>query len=90
MQKHHRGERRFQTERLKKKRQYYWGYHPTSPFAAMRRMPERTLGMLVNTPAICSCMACSGTTERKLHGNGSKALTVQELSHAEVFRKGLI
>lgn len=89
MQKHHRGERRFQTDRLKKKRQFYWGYYPASIFLEQRQMSKKRLGQVVNTPALCSCPLC-GHHARRTYGNSWQGKTVQELSDLEIFRKNLI
>lgn len=89
MQKHHRGERRFQTERLKKKRQFYWGYSPDSPFEETQVMSTIQLSRVVQNPAICSCGLC-GHAARGYYGNGWEGKTVQELSDLEVIRKHLV
>ena len=47
-------ERRYHRERLKKKRQNYWGFNSQHRGAATIRQ----LGILVNTPKPCSCWMC--------------------------------
>ncbi len=89
MQKHHRGERRHQTERLKKKRQFYWGYHPSSPFQNRRQMSDAVLGLVVTTAAVCSCALC-GHQARRTFGNGWQGKTLRELSDLELCKKNLI
>jgi hypothetical protein len=47
-----RAERRAEVERLKKARCSYWGHYG-------EEMSEKHLGVVVNTPKICSCWMCS-------------------------------
>ena len=42
--------RRAQIDRLKKKRRAYYQYYPTTS--------GRVLGIIVHTPALCSCVMC--------------------------------
>lgn len=61
--------RRHHVERIKKKRNKYWSWDDKDP---------RRLGMLVHTPAMCSCWMCGN--ERKYFKNR----TVDEISFDEV------
>ena len=83
MLKFHRGERRYQTERLKKKRKGYWGYpssvsYPTEPPV---QMTPFQLGVVVQNPVVHTCWMCSGSALRKMCGNGKDGLTFQELKN---------
>ncbi len=64
MQRFDRGERRFQTARLKKKRQNYWGFNQS--WNNYTGATPRQLGMLVQYPKACACYMCS--MDRKFHG----------------------
>jgi hypothetical protein len=81
MLKFHRGERRYQIERLKKKRKNYWGYPSTvsSSTEPPVEMTPRQLSAVAQHPAICSCWMCSGSAFRRMYGNGRDGLTFQEL-----------
>jgi hypothetical protein len=46
--------RRHHRARLKKARQFYWG----NGFAGGRQWTPRSLGMVVHTPQMCSCLGC--------------------------------
>lgn len=83
MEKFHRGERRFQTERLKKKRKNYWGYPIKRYTYQAKPMNAGRLGKVVQYPAWCSCSKCSGSTYRRIRGNGRDGLTFQELRHLD-------
>lgn len=57
MEKFNRAERRHQDQRLKDRRLRYW---------SVGNKTERTLGMLLHSPALCSCWMCGNP--RKFFG----------------------
>lgn len=75
-----RAERRHEAKRLRVKRSTYYGYSRYTP-----EHPGRVFGIVVNTATLCSCPMCGNP--RNYNGNGAAALTIQELSDAEVSRK---
>ena len=52
-----RAQRRHHADRLKKARTTYWGRHHAQ-FGRDYPLTERELGILLNTPAVCSCFGC--------------------------------
>ena len=77
--KFHRGERFYQTKRIKNNRKSYWGYHRVYGTRGKQTMDSKQLGRVSQYPSICSRHKCSGSTYRKMHGNGLNGLTVQSL-----------
>ena len=65
--------RRHHIERLKKTRKFYWGRDKQNP------LQPKQLGMVTQTPQICSCWVC-----RNARRNPKERLTIQELSHIEI------
>jgi hypothetical protein len=68
MEKFNRAERRHQLARIKAKRKGYWYGYPAE-------MTPKRLGMVSQTPALCSCHMCGNP--RKFFGDR----TLQELVH---------
>lgn len=66
MEHFNRGERRLQDQRLKKSRKRYWGLGNDDK-------PEKKIGILLHTPAVCSCFMCGNPRK---HFNKQ---TIQEL-----------
>ncbi len=58
--------RRHHVARLKKARKQYWGYNHRHANGRCEDMPAKQLGMVVSTPAVCSCWMCGNG--RKIHG----------------------
>ena len=66
MEKFDRGERRYQVERLKVKRQWYYRHGRVYGTEGIVPMTPKQLGRVVQYPAMCSCWACG--YDRKDHG----------------------
>lgn len=81
MMKFHRGERRFQTDRLRKKRKGFWGSYPSS--YPRQDLTSKQLGKVVQYPASCSCAMCGNV--RRIHG----LLTRAELRQIASLKEGL-
>lgn len=62
MKDYSRALRRHHDARLKKKRQYYYSYR-------QGRLSPRQLGLVLHTPALCSCYMCGNP--RKYFGERS-------------------
>lgn len=92
MEKFNRAVRRQQISRLKKKRQFYWGYgapkyqtriNPLTreyEFAPVKGFQEPSIiqwARLVNNPAACSCMGCGNS--RRYFGKSLKEISEAEL-----------
>lgn len=75
-----RAQRRHERETLKKARRVYWG-HRGQGLVWSDPMTERQLGMIVATPAICSCAGCGNP--RNHLGNDKDRLSRQELAHTQ-------
>lgn len=75
-----RAQRRHEREVLKKARQVYWGHRGPSRLWG-EPLNERQLGILVSTPAVCSCMGCGNP--RKHPGKGKDRLSIAELAQAQ-------
>lgn len=91
LQKFHRGERRYQIERLKKKRQYYWGYGTSFTLytryselipPGIREMTPTQQSRVVQNPQCCSCLGCSRS--RKYLGRTLKELSWYLLANKEM------
>ncbi len=90
--KYNRAQRRHDRERLRKKRQYYWGYGrkpgwigwpPKDSRGQIQFMSARNAGMIVDTPTPCSCYMC-GNPRRKAWAD--EILTIQERKAFDNFR----
>lgn len=66
MEKYSRSQRISDSKRLKRNRQNYWSTSPKNPVQ---------MGLLLNTPAICSCPMCGNPRK---YFKGKDALTLQE------------
>lgn len=83
MEKFNRAVRRHHVARLKKARQFYWGYGKSQGREMGQAMPARQLGRAVQYPQMCSCPMCGnqrdidGPTRREL---GDKATLTEGLS----------
>lgn len=89
MEKFNRGERRFQTARLKAKRKSYrstWTLSDPKRDQILKENPD-VLGKVVQYPCRCSCAMCANGS--KLFGNQANGKHVHELSVLEMVRKGL-
>lgn len=75
MEKFNRAERRAQVERLKRNRQFYYGYGKRIEHTDQRFMTERQLGQVVQYPAACSCTMC-GNARRHF---GQRSIQEQRL-----------
>ena len=81
--KNSRAQRRHDRARLKKKRQYHWGYGHVSEWVGrtpekageINYMSPKAAGMVVNTPAPCSCYMCGNPRRNSW---GESPLTMQE------------
>lgn len=79
-----RAQRRHDRVRLKRKRQYYWGYGykqqwyarpPENSRGEIDFMSPRTAGLIVNTAKPCSCQMCCNWRKSAFADN---PLTLQE------------
>ncbi len=92
--KNSRAQRRHDRARLKKKRQYYWGYGHISEWIGrtpdvageINYMSPATAGFVVNTPAPCSCYMCGNPRRNSW---GESPLTMQERKAEESYFAGL-
>lgn len=66
MEKFNRAVRRHHVERLRRKRQSYWGYPHHYGVWEPEDMDVRQLGRVVQYPQICSCRGCGN--QRKWEG----------------------
>jgi hypothetical protein len=92
--KNSRAQRRHDRARLKKKRQFHWGYGHIDKWAGrtpdvagnINYMPARIAGSVVNTPTPCSCEMCRNL--RKSAWNDSP-LTIQERKAESAYIDGV-
>ncbi len=82
MEKFNRAVRRHHIARLKKTRQFYWGYGKSHGQEAGRAMSVQQLGRVVQYPQACSCPMCGN--QRAIEGP-----TRQELGDAATLDEGL-
>lgn len=82
MDKFNRAVRRHHVARLKKARQFYWGYGKSQGREAGQAMPARQLGRAVQYPQMCSCPGCGN--QRAIDG-----LTRRELGDKATLDEGL-
>ena len=84
--KYSRAQRRHDYARLKKKRQYYWGYGRYGFRFADETvyMPPRTLGFLVRTAKPCSCEMCRNERNSWYSDN---PLTLQERKAEDSYKE---
>jgi len=87
--------RRHHYDRIKKKRQYHWGYGrkerwvgwPPAEAGEINFMSPRTAGIVINTPAPCSCSMCQNP--RRVGGWNGYRLTRQELKIEDILKEEL-
>ncbi len=89
MNKFSRAQRRADYRRLKNKRKNHWGYGTNGWRGywehGLEVMSKRQAGMVVNTPAPCSCWMCCNPR----HSYMEKTLTRQELKAKDSFKDGV-
>lgn len=87
MENHKRALRRHHTARIKRNRQYYWGRgkpneqmvdvnrdtYRLNPVGGVTVLADKYLGLVVNTPQVCSCFRC-GNPRRFGHRTLKEAL----------------
>jgi len=92
--KNSRAQRRHDRARLKKKRQYHWGYGHVSEWIGrtpdvageINYMSPATAGIVVNTPTPCSCYMCGNPRRNSW---GESPLTMQERKAEESYADGV-
>jgi hypothetical protein len=93
MEKFNRAVRRHHVARLKHTRRFYWGYgtwrHSGNALDEAPRPPEamsaKVKGKLVQTPQLCSCLACGNPR----HNTAGWTPTVQEQRWLKQYREQL-
>lgn len=78
MEKFNRAVRRHHVARLKVKRKSYWGYHRHYGAETREVISPKTLGRVVQNPAVCSSYCCGNPRHFPKGGASWASRTMQE------------
>ena len=89
--KHSRAQRRHDRARLKEKRQFHWGYGHKDEWVGrtpdvageINHMSPAVAGMVISTPAPCSCSMCGNPRRNSW---GENPLTMQEQKASSAYK----